>query len=168
MSYKTFPRSKAQIRGFVNRVREIFRVKLDSKLPVLYILETLCSGLDENGYTLEIVPISSMSERYAETIPEKKIVRIREDVYNGVYEEKPRDLFTVCHEIGHILLHSNDIISFARENENVKKYEDPEWQANIFAAEFLAPARMCKNMSVEEIVNTYGCSKQVATIQQKG
>ena len=121
MSYKTFPRSKAQIRGFVNRVREIFRVKLDSKLPVLYILETLCSGLDENGYTLEIVPTSSMSERYAETIPEKKIVRIREDVYNGVYEEKPRDLFTVCHEIGHILLHSNDIISFARENENVKK-----------------------------------------------
>jgi hypothetical protein len=165
VSYKTVPRSKAQIRGFVNRVREIFGIGPKDKLPVLSILEALCSGLDDGGYTLEIVPIDSMRERYAETIPESKIVRIRQDVYD---RENPRDLFTVCHEIGHILLHSNDTVSFARENEHVKTYENPEWQANTFAAEFLAPANMCRKMSIEEIMNTYGCSRQVAIIQHEG
>lgn len=168
MGYKTIPRSKARIRAFADKVRDIFGFSLEEKIPVMKIFETMCSGLNEGDFEYEIVPIMEMPDKYAETIPEKRLVRIREETYYGACNGNPRDLFTVSHEIGHILLHSNSTISFARSDEQIKTYEDPEWQANTFAGEFMAPSSVCKNMDIDLIVNRYGCSKTVAEIQSRG
>lgn len=42
---------------------------------------------------------------------------------------------------------------------------NPEWQANTFAAELMAPFSLIKDMSIEEIMEKCGISRQAATIQ---
>ena len=42
---------------------------------------------------------------------------------------------------------------------------DPEWQADEFAAELLAPGYLIKDMSVEDVSDKFGISYQCANIQ---
>mgnify|MGYP000953860309 FL=1 len=49
----------------------------------------------------------------------------------------------------------------------MKPYEDIEWQANTFAAEFLVDIEEVKNLTVEEVSKKYGVSQTVATIQKR-
>ena len=90
-------------------------------------------------------------------------MRIRSDVYEGAVKGNPRDRFTLCHELGHYLLHQPGCVSYARGK--VPAYQDPEWQANTFAAELMAPRDLVANMSIERIMKECGMSKQAATIQ---
>ncbi len=90
-------------------------------------------------------------------------MQIREDVYNGTVEGNPRDRFTLCHELGHYFLHQPEFISYARGE--IPKYCQPEWQANTFAAELMAPYHLTKSMSAEEIAKKCGMSKSAADIQ---
>jgi Zn-dependent peptidase ImmA (M78 family) len=92
-------------------------------------------------------------------------MKIREDVYEGAVKGNPRDRFTLCHELGHYLLHQPQQISFARGA--VPKYCDPEWQANTFAGELMAPSNLIQNMTVDEIAEQCGISKTAASIQLK-
>ena len=93
-------------------------------------------------------------------------MKIREDVYERATMGVPRDIFTIAHEIGHALLHDDiEEIALARNDENIKAYENPEWQANTFAGELIAPSDTVKGLSVEEIASIYNCSLQVAEIQ---
>ena len=69
----------------------------------------------------------------------------------------------IIHELGHYFLHQPEFMSHARGN--VPRYRDPEWQANTFAAELMAPYSLTKDMSVQEIMKECGMSKQAATIQ---
>lgn len=75
------------------------------------------------------------------TDPKTGDMYIREDVYNGACQGKGRDRFTIGHEFAHLLLHDNLVLGLARVDKNIKVeiYRDPEWQANVFAGEFLIP-----------------------------
>ena len=44
---------------------------------------------------------------------------------------------------------------------------DPEWQANTFAAELMAPYKLIRGLSVEEIMEKCGMSFTAASIQYK-
>lgn len=58
-------------------------------------------------------------------------------------------------------------LSLARNaNQKVAAYSDPEWQANAFAGELLAPHRFLKGKSVDEIANSYGISISAAQVQK--
>ena len=63
-----------------------------------------------------------------------------------------RAAFFVAHELGHCLLHTNQLMRLAqmpknqqepfhRGLSNHKPYEDTEWQANAFASSLLMPAK---------------------------
>ena len=54
-------------------------------------------------------------------------------------------------------------VSYARGD--IPTYRNPEWQANTFAAELMAPRHLIKNLTVEEIMEKCGMSRQAATIQ---
>lgn len=70
----------------------------------------------------------------------------------------PESRHIIAHEIGHIILHDHNAKAFSNDSSD-KKFFAPmdeyraEWQADIFAAYFLAP---------DHIVNAFGCSKLVA------
>jgi hypothetical protein len=70
--------------------------------------------------------------------------------YRDLQDGMSRPRFTVCHEFGHAVLHTDELVRLAglsierqaamyREREHSKCY-DSEWQANAFAAAILMPA----------------------------
>jgi len=93
-----------------------------------------------------------------------------------------RKVFTIAHEIGHFILHQNELNSgheivsgvkmsscLPRENEP-SEYKRRETDANKFAAELLMPEkefveRCLKVDSIEEIANYFGVSVPAATIR---
>lgn len=164
-SFKASPMSRQKIREITKKLRELFKIDNSVEFPIVKNMEYLFSGLDENDYTLLVCEKNEMGDNYAVTIPSEKIIKIREDVYKKACEGNPRHLFTMSHEFGHVVFHSNTTIALARGDEQVKPFEDPEWQANTFAAELMAPADVICGMTVEEIMNRYQCSYEVANIQ---
>lgn len=156
------PMSKNSIRLFAKRFREIFGLENVLYFPIVQFIEWCLPQLDLN---YEIVPITEMGGAYGVTHTGKNVMKIREDVYIGAISGNPRDRFTLCHELGHYLLHTPDRVSFARGD--VPAYMDPEWQANTFAAEIMAPYHLISKMSVEEIADKCGMSMTAAQIQYK-
>ncbi|MGN1338431.1 MAG: ImmA/IrrE family metallo-endopeptidase [Candidatus Coprovivens sp.] len=160
---KAQPRSKAFIRLIVEQIRKILQINNDEKVDVIRLLEfVICPNME---ISLQIVEEKYMQDKYAEYSPVEQTIKIREDVYNRAIDGVGRDRFTISHEIGHIFLHSNNI-AMARSNEQFPIYCDPEWQANVFAREFLCPLiGISKNDNVDDISKKYGVSKEVASIQ---
>ena len=161
-SYRAMPLSRKNIQDIAIKLREIIDVSLNEPFPIVEFLEFILPQFD---FTLEICEPSEMEDKYAVTLPGEKVLRVREDVYINATKNNPRDLFTIAHEIGHVLFHNTTSIALARTNERIKAYENPEWQANTFAAELLAPSCMLKGKAIDEIAKIYRCSKKVARIQ---
>ena len=158
------PLSAKTIRDFTHELRKI--CKLDDVIPfpiVQFIEWMLCDP--DNNVTLEIVPISEMNDTYGVTDTNENIIRIREDVYLRAVAGNPRDRFTLCHEVGHFFLHQPERVEFARGI--IPSFRKPEWQANMFAAELMAPYHLVKEMLPEEIAKKCGMSLQAATIRYK-
>lgn len=108
-----------------------------------------------------------MGTKHGETIPSENRIRIREDVYERACNGYGRDRLTMAHELGHLLLHRAETITFAREDGDIPPYKDPEWQANTFAGELLAPYEYIKDMSVIDIARYYGITEKAASIQRR-
>ncbi len=74
------------------------------------------------------------------------------EVYYQLVAEKPRARFTAAHELGHMLLHYgarnlNRLPQISRAKYNANS---AEWQANTFAASFLAPEHLLRGFSSPE------------------
>lgn len=163
MNVAAKPRSRAKIREITRNLRRTFGVENEYRFPVLQFVEWILANPD-NGINIEILEPKEMIDTYSTMNTGKNVISIREDVYNRAVNGDPRDLFTLCHEIGHYFLHRPDSVSFARGD--VPTYMDPEWQANTFAAELMAPYYLIKNLhSVEEVMERCGMSRQAAEIQ---
>lgn len=161
--YKVKPLSRKNIREIAKKIRKICGIKDKQEFPVVIFLEFILEKFD---YIYDICPKSELQSEYAKTIPSQKVMKIREDVYERAIQGVPRDIFTIAHEIGHAILH-DDIqeIALARNDEKIKAFENPEWQANTFAGELIAPSDSVIGLKIEEIANIYNCSLQVAEIQ---
>ena len=158
------PLSRNKIRTLTNFIRETYNINNEGPFPVLQFLEIF---LDCFGYNYEIVDDNKLVSCYALTIPVKKTIKIAESTYNDAASGNPRARFTIAHEIGHAVLHDKIDLGYARVNSNeiIKDYENPEWQANTFAAELLVPIQYIGGLSCEEIAQKYCVSKKVAQIQ---
>lgn len=165
--YEANPTSRAKIRRVTSFIREVLDLSDEEYFPIDVFLEWGMPQIDKD-FNFEVIECTEMQE-YAITFPEKKIIYIREDVYENCLKGIPRDRFTIAHEIGHYLLHTPGNIKLARTNSKDKlpAYKDPEWQANTFAAELLAPPSLLAGLSIDEIFLRFGVSKQVADIQMK-
>lgn len=161
-----FATSRNELREIALNMRRLAKIKPGEPFPVVRILEEY---LDYQNYEFEIISddIANdiMGNAYAETIPSLKLLRVRESVYENAVRGIPRDRFTLAHELCHLIFHDELTVSFARNEAPVPKYMDPEWQANTFAAEILAPANELGPLTIEEICNNYLVSKKVAQIQ---
>lgn len=132
--------------------------------PIVQFIEWIL-GDPDNDFDYEIVEANEMEE-YGITNTSSNIMRIRRDVYDGAVKGNPRDRFTLCHELGHFFLHQPDCISFARTSD-CPPYKNPEWQANVFAAELMAPYSIVKGWETEMISEKCGMSMQAAEIQRR-
>lgn len=165
MTYSTIasPISRNTIRKMTYKLRDSLEISQDDPFPIIELIELLSA--DGIQFNYEVVPDEDLEGCYAKALPDKKIILIKESVYNGAYDGNHRDRFTLAHELGHLLLHGGDSISFARSNEKIKAYLNPEWQANTFAAELLVPTNSIDGLTVQQISEKYNVSRKVAEIQ---
>lgn len=161
-NFSVAPMSRSNIRRLAKEFRKIFDLEKVLYFPIVPFIEWVLGQL---GLELEIVSISDMPRAYGVTNPGTETMKIRQDVYEGAINGNPRDRFTLCHELGHYLMHLPERVTFARGV--VPAYMDPEWQANAFAGELMAPYDLVKNMSVEEIAEKCGMSITAASIQYR-
>ncbi|WP_277287666.1 ImmA/IrrE family metallo-endopeptidase [Veillonella montpellierensis] len=160
---KVSPRSLRDIRRIARNVREILGYETDGRIDIVRLLE---HRLGRIGLEYEIKLASEMGSKHGETYLDQDKILIREDVYNNACKGSGRDRLTIAHEIGHFILHRASDISLARDtDEEVKPFEDPEWQANAFAGELLAPYEFVKGKNVFDVSKIYGVSEKAASIQ---
>lgn len=146
------------------RLRKLLGFENELFFPIVHFIEWVIAD-PESGMDFEILTKEEMQDTYGTTNTGSNKMRIREDVYEGAIKGNPRDRFTLCHELGHYFLHQPESISYARGN--IPAYRNPEWQANTFAAELMAPYDLVKNMSANEIAEKCGMSRQAAEIQYR-
>jgi len=92
-----------------------------------------------------------------------------QSVYVGASEGSPRDRFTVAHELGHFFLHTQVSLARTPHSGRVRPFENPEVQANRFAAELLMPFRLFRDHEdVESVCERFGVSASAATNRLKG
>lgn len=138
-----------------------FTGKEDPFLDVCDLLEVVLPII-EDGFVFEIRTRDEMGDRHGFTDVLRPSLALREDVYIGLCENRPRDRFTAAHEIGHLLLHTGRL-NRRDHRQQLKTFCDPEWQANAFAGSLLMPEGMVQSMrSVSEMQTEFGVSVPAA------
>lgn len=155
--------STEDIRQIVKKVREKCGLIGRMNVPVCFLFEFILNKIFQE-FEWEIIPDEKMPEE-GKTFPGMNKIEIRESVYKAACAGDGRARFTIMHEIGHFILHKPDRVALCRlaSEEKLKAFEDPEWQANTFAAEFLMDLDLIQGMGYKEISEscgvTYGAAK---------
>ena len=166
MNVSAEPLSRAAIRKITWKLRELMGYDKNEYFPIVHLIEWVLANPDNDfGLEFEIVDEDDLRDTYGITNTARNTIKIRCDVYERAVQGNPRDRFTLCHELGHYFLHQPESINYARGK--IPAYCDPEWQANTFAAELLAPEKLISGLSVGEIADKCGISYQAAEIQYK-
>lgn len=161
--YRANPQSRAEIEKKAYKLRELLGIVKDLWVDVIHILENVMPILDEKFY-LDIVADREL-DAHARAFPDGHTIRIRESVYDGARQGFGRDRYTVIHEIYHFIWHESAAISLARNPDEVPRYENPEWQADVFAGAFLMPRHLIEGKTEDQIMCECGVSRSAARYQ---
>lgn len=168
--YRVRPTSRRNIREIAELTRKILGAN-DPFVDVERLVEHRLGAAGIQWHIASAEELPSGVEALA--VPDRQELLIRSDVYEALPDRTPagaRARFTVVHEFGHLVLHRG--VPFARTQEHPNErshqaYEDSEWQADRFAAEFLMPegllVRLCS--SVEDVMEVFGVSQRAARIR---
>ncbi len=140
-------------------------------LPIDHFFEFKMRGVLGFDYDVSELPVGIE----AAMDPQEKLVILSAQAYEDLIDGVPRARFTVAHEIGHVVLHSQYLRYRILDGEDVLKlnrgyiaaFRDPECQANAFAAAFLMPTHHVDRMvregvGVSALVRTFGVSWESA------
>lgn len=172
MSSQSFiapPLSRNDIRRIARFFRKILGLEDEKTFPIVEVFEWGMPLIDEE-FVYDIQPIEKMGTRHGLTYPDQHLIVIREDVYERATRGAGRDRLTIAHEIGHYIMHDPKKLALARterDDMELPAYLDPEWQANAFAGELLAPAYIIRGMTPEEVVFKCKVSMDAALKQLK-
>jgi hypothetical protein len=124
---------------------------------------TLEITLRKAGYEYRSEEVENLKDCAAFTIPERRLVVLREDVYDGVQEEKVFSRSTVIHELSHIVLDHAVTLQRGPMGEH-EFFEDSEWQAKALTVAIMMPIAACKSVaSPYDLAQVCGTSVQAAT-----
>lgn len=122
------------------RKREI-RIKADSvrvkcKISRYGIID-LFKECERLGYKLLRYPLGENADLGFTIKKDNDIV-----IFTNTCSRLSREIFTLAHEIGHVILHLEDYISFIDDNVTIngRSIDEKEQEANYFAACLLMPA----------------------------
>lgn len=160
--HRVRPLSIDVIRSFAIRIRKIVypfkSLIIDGSILLEHSLPQVLKG-----FSFDILENHEINVP-ARSFPNKNFIEFRENTYEGIYHNNPRDVFTLIHELGHLLMHKGE---FGLNRERIHKpYEDSEWQADTFAGEFLMPINLISQYSSSaEISENLGVSRQAAKVR---
>ena len=159
--FRVPPLRRKQIRAVAQQIRQDLGVTA-GYFPIVQFLEVY--GAIDPEYFYDIRSKAEMGEEHGLTYPDKKVMLIREDVYDNASAGQGRDRATIAHEFGHLFLHQG--LGMARVMAvAVEPYRSAEWQAKCFAGELLVDHRCIKKMSKRTVAHAFGVSTQAAEMQ---
>lgn len=148
-------------------VREQLKIAPDAAINPSELFEDLHDLSVERGDGTTVPLRSGVialedSEGYTRYDRERKLIEIlaSERTYGWLEERHPRGAYFLAHELGHCILHTEQLIrlaqmptnqqaAFHRGRTGHKAFEDTEWQANAFASALLMPARGIASLEQE-------------------
>lgn len=170
MQYQCSPLSRATLRGLASEIRKQLGWEKSAWLPVMKLLEGFHEIIGDPEFSFQCDPDETFDNGiHAEFLPDQNMIRIRESVYLGAYENNGRDRMTIVHELAHVILIKVCEVRFARcfDNQPVPTYCDPEWQAKCLAGELMVPYKLMKDKEVSQITLLCGVSADAASYQKR-
>lgn len=151
------PRDRNSIRKDTYKLREITGLKNTLYFPIMFFLEQIMPLVDPEFY-IEPVEDETLMGRMAETIPEQHLIRVRESVYNAACKGHPWARKIMAHELGHYMYHDAKMVAYAHPHpgERIPKQFLPEYQAEVFASELLAPVNLIRGMHWNAVAQKCG------------
>ncbi len=167
MDYRTKPLSREKIREISVDIRKLFGYVEEPIFDVIAVFEVLPLF---NNVSTEIVCDNNpeLGKAPATTVlcgDGTYCIKVKEKVYDGACEGNGGYRMHIMHEMCHYFLFSigyTPFIDRSYKNKDLKSYESIEWQAKALAGEILIPYEKSKNMSAEEIVDTFNVSRDAA------
>lgn len=159
--------SRKKLRKVACTVRHALQLNSRPFFPIVDVLEFILPTMDQD-YSFEVLSHDEMGDSHGLTFPKQKRICVREDVYDGACNGQGRDRFTLAHELGHLILHTNVELKLARKvsQRDIPAYRSSEWQANCFAGELLMPEKWLKKCASSLVVaEQFGVSIQAAQVQ---
>lgn len=168
MPYRATGTSTKKIQQDIRYIRHVFGLEDVLYFPIIDFVEKILPTVFDD-YSFEVASCEEMGNKHGETFPNEHTIKIREDVYLGAIKGMGRDRLTIAHEVGHLFMHDQNSTSFCQlgKGQSLPPYEDPEWQADCFGGEMLAPAYLIIDMNVVEVMENCGVSPNAAMIQLK-
>jgi hypothetical protein len=160
------PLSKKAIAINAQAVRAFFDLETQDYFPIVGIFELLHLICD--GASFEVLDEVTMGQDHGRTYPETRTIVLRGDVYERAYRGEARDRFTMCHELGHLLMHRNIALQRVDPSAPPKIYRNSEWQADMFASYLLMPKNLLASCStLHEACNRFGVSSEAACARRE-
>lgn len=165
--YRVPPRSQAIIREAALSFRNALGLPATEPwFPVVDVYDWRLPKVWEQFHYVLVEP-HEMDE-HAIAFPGEARIVVRADIYERAGYDEGRDRFTMCHELGHVMLEHSPILARSGSTPTWPVYEDSEWQANTYAAELLMPvAVVLKCRTPDELARVCGVSIDAAITRRR-
>jgi hypothetical protein len=130
----------AEIRSIATRARELLGL---AGRPI-EMVDLLENRLRKHGIHYHIVSQAKIPGDAARAVPERGLILLTHEAYDGIHDGDPDCVLLVPHELGHFAL--GHLATFARANyrQPHRVDEDSEIQADQFSHEFVMPPDVVK------------------------
>ncbi len=182
------PRSYQGLERVASYVRQLLKLLPEEAIRPLHLFESL-DDISIQRASGEPIPLRhgvialEDSEGYTRYDSERGLIEVlaSEQTYEWLEQGHARATFFVPHELGHSLLHTQQLIRLAqmptrqlaalhRRSAGHRAFEDTEWQANAFACALLMPAdglvalerERSGQLTAFDISQRYGVSREAA------
>ena len=186
--------SHQNLEHFAAHVREYLKFSPAAAINTLRLFDGLDDITVQDG-TGRAIPLHGNvieledSEGFTKYDSDRRIIEIlaSAETYDWLEQAYPRGGYFVAHELGHCLLHTDQLVrlaqmptaqqaAFHRGGQVVEHaiYRDTEWQANAFASALLMPAsgllaleQKCSGLCPSDIVKHFHVSAEAASYRLK-
>lgn len=119
--------------------------------------------LPRHGYNYYFEEVSKLKEVAAFAVPDRGLVVLREDIYEGLFRDEVFSRSTVIHELCHIVLRHATTLHRGAVLGQHQFYEDSEWQAKALTASIMMPLAACQvAMNKQHLAEMCGTSETAA------
>jgi len=155
-------RNSGEIRAVALRARELLGIA-EHPIDMVDLLE---NALRRIGIHFHIVDADAIPGEVARALPERGLLLVTLDAYDGIHAGDPDHTLLIPHEIGHFAL--DHATSFARSiSRDHLVFEDSEIQADQFSHEFVMPVSLVKRhcSTREDFQRVFGIPRKDAEIR---